>query len=501
MVFLKRCKFLLWTVLTFSFVQTFTAAYLPALRTKPVTRFDKVANIDDGQPATSLTPLGQSHHRVIHRTDDKRVLASRLLQKAASNKRRSLHDVLARPPDRSSVSFSQTSSSSRDKRGFQNMKNNSVQRRDSEQRLPYDNERSSDFIHSQQTDVLHTIATHLFPSRPNTTSYSAQYYYPSMALHIHHEDSKHATASTDSSSSFSHTSGFPRFAQKHHTSARETSQGRGAGGVQKPSTEKVASKDAATRTVRKAEGKTSQHAQLKLSSQVKPSYQKNAKVKNDFRRHGTTMPSDAEMEVHLLRQSIAALNTTSASEATAALRVLQELCHSIHNGRALEMSGGIERVLDVLASRHRRVRATALWAVATCCQNNPPVQKAALRNGAVQTLATIAWKDVLTVRARALFALNALLGMEEARETFENLPYATHVVIAALKDGRDFRATRRALNLIELLVGRNLDAWKTQLEAWDIPAIIERLMREHTDVDVRESAARIIAALDGKIVG
>lgn len=493
-VFSKRCKFLLLLALAFSFMQTLTAAYLPALRTKPIRRLNKVVNTDDGQPATSLAPLGHSRHRVLDSTDDKRVLASRLLQKAASNKRRSLHDVLARPPDRSEVYFPRTPS--RDKRNFQNLKNNSVQRRDFEQDKPYNNERNTDHIHSQQADILHTIATHLFPSRPNTTSYSAQYY-PSLSLHLQ-EESKPSTGSADPPPSF-HTTEYSRSAHKSHTPSRETSHAHGTGKVQKLATEKVASKEMSTASVRN-DGKTDENAHWKSSSEGKTSYARNAKVKNDFRRHGT-MPSEAEMEVHLLRQSIAALNTTSASEATAALRVLQELCHSIHNGRALETAGGIERVLDVLASRHRRVRATALWAVATCCQNNPPVQKAALRNGAVQTLATIAWKDVLTVRARALFALNALLGMEEARETFEKLPYATNVVIAALRDGRDFRATRRALNLIELLVGRNLDAWKTQLEAWDIPAIIERLMREHTDVDVRESAARIIAALDGKIVG
>lgn len=146
------------------------------------------------------------------------------------------------------------------------------------------------------------------------------------------------------------------------------------------------------------------------------------------------------------------------------------------------------------------MRAAAAWAVATCCQNNPPVQRAALQAGAVPTLARLAWRDVLTVRARALFALNAVLGMEEARLAFESLPFATQVVTAALHDGRDFRATRRALNLVELLVRRNLDAWKTQLEAWDVPSLVERLMREHSDIDVRESAARIIAALDGRII-
>lgn len=203
-------------------------------------------------------------------------------------------------------------------------------------------------------------------------------------------------------------------------------------------------------------------------------------------------------EQRLLLRSVAALKTNSAATATAALRTVEELCHSIHNGQALErQTDGFQPILNALNSRHRRVRASAAWAVATCSQNNRPVQKALLDAGAVTTLARLAVEDVLNVRARALFALNALVGMEEARIAFEKLPYATQVVMAGLKDTRDYRATRRALNLAELLVRKNLDAWKTQLEAWDVPLIIENLLRHHPNIDVRESAARIITALDG----
>lgn len=449
-------------------------------------------NANDDQPATSLAPLGHSRSRVLDYADDKRVLASRLLQRAASYKRRSLHDVLARPPKRSTVSSPR--SSSHVNRDFQNSKKSTVHR-DVTSNKPDSGEDSTNSIHSRQTDILHTIVSHLFPSQPNTTSHSA-HFYPSLSLYV--QDENEPSAEYKGPSSSISTSRYSHFAQKVHPPSRNTLHA-GSEIFQKSATGKVEATEASVSSVKNKE-RTDEHVRWKMSSERTTSREQHTGLSDDFPHHGS-IQSDAEMEVHLLRRSIAALNTTSASEVTAALRVLQELCHSIHNGRALETSGGIERVLDVLASRHRRVRATALWAVATCCQNNPPVQKAALRNGAVQTLATIAWKDVLTVRARALFALNALLGMEEARETFEKLPYATHVVIAALMDGRDFRATRRALNLIELLVGRNLDAWKTQLEAWDVPVIIERLMREHTDVDVRESAARIIAALDGRIVG
>ena len=104
------------------------------------------------------------------------------------------------------------------------------------------------------------------------------------------------------------------------------------------------------------------------------------------------------------------------------------------------------------------------------------------------------------VRGKALFGLNALLEMEEARVEFEGLNMAVHVVRVGLEDREDVRAIRRALNLAELLVQKNLDSWKTQFEAWDIMVIVERLMRTHEDFDVRESAARMIAVMDGKSI-
>lgn len=480
-----RIVTLLFT-LTLTAVQYAVAAYLPALRTKPSRRWGE--RISDGRPATSLAPLGRAGGVLHGDADDKRVLASRLLRAAAWQKRRSLRDVLAQPPERSTASSRSSPQFARD---F-----HTPGGRHERQRKPSaQQEREFNRVRSRQSDILHTVAAHLFPSRPNATSQSSPFY-PSLSLHVQLDDP--SSTSATSASSFRATE-YSRSAQKGRSPSEDGIRTSSRGTVQKSATGNTVSRSAAASSVRGGKGEGGD-GHWKVSSETVGSSKPRTRI-SDRVPHQTTLSSEAEIEVHLLRQSIAALNTTSASEATAALRVLQELCHSIHNGRALETSGGIERVLDVLGSRHRRVRAAALWAVATCCQNNPPVQKAALRNGAVQTLAKIAWKDVLTVRARALFALNALLGMEEARETFENLPYATHVVIAALRDGRDFRATRRALNLVELLVGRNLDAWKTQLEAWDVPAIIERLMREHTDVDVRESAARIIAALDGKIVG
>lgn len=215
------------------------------------------------------------------------------------------------------------------------------------------------------------------------------------------------------------------------------------------------------------------------------------------------LTSASESEYDIMRRNVHVLDNEgmSANKKVRALLMLEELCHSIDNGRDLQISGGISPLLRALNSRHDKVRASAAWALATCCQNNPPVQNASLELNAVPKLSKLAAHDVnANVRSRALFALNAMLELESARIAFEELPHAIDAVRNALVDSSDFRATRRALNLAELLVQKNLDAWKTQLEAWDVPILIERLMRTHPDIDVRESAARTIAALDGRPV-
>ncbi|CDF39833.1 unnamed protein product [Chondrus crispus] len=215
------------------------------------------------------------------------------------------------------------------------------------------------------------------------------------------------------------------------------------------------------------------------------------------------LSSASESEYDIIRRNVHVVDAAgmSASKKVRALLMLEELCHSIDNGRDLQVSGGIKPLLRALQSRHDKVRASAAWALATCCQNNPPVQNASLALDAVPILSNLAAHDASSgVRSRALFALNAMLELESARAAFEELPYAIDAVRNALVDTSDFRATRRALNLTELLVQKNLDSWKTQLEAWDIPILVERLMRSHPDIDVRESAARTIAALDGRPV-
>lgn len=179
------------------------------------------------------------------------------------------------------------------------------------------------------------------------------------------------------------------------------------------------------------------------------------------------------------------------------LLILEELCHGIDNGRDLHAAGGLKEVVRLMSAEHAEVRASAAWALGTCAQNNPTVQNASVTLGAVPVLVFLAADDVdVGVCSRALLALNALLELSPARDKFEELPQGIEALRRPLVELSDVRATRRALNLAELLVRRNLELWKTQLEVWEFGPVVERLMRSHNDFDVRESAARLINALD-----
>lgn len=218
--------------------------------------------------------------------------------------------------------------------------------------------------------------------------------------------------------------------------------------------------------------------------------------------HSYMHATDAEADVMLraldvIRQS----SQNNVRGLVRALLILEELCHGIDNGRDLHAAGGLETVVKLMSAEHAEVRASAAWTLGTCAQNNPTVQNASVNLGAVPVLVYMAADDVdVSVCSRALLALNALLVLSPARSTFEEHPQGIEALRRPLVEFSDVRATRRALNLAELLVCRNLELWKTQLEAWDLGPVIERLMRHHSDSDVRESAARLINALDGPAV-
>lgn len=88
--------------------------------------------------------------------------------------------------------------------------------------------------------------------------------------------------------------------------------------------------------------------------------------------------------------------------------------------------------------------------------------------GAVPVLMNLAAADVPQVCSRALLALNALVELNAARVLFEDVVSKSgmEALRRPLVDQSDPRATRRALNLAHALVSRNLDSWKSYLEAW-----------------------------------
>jgi hypothetical protein len=143
------------------------------------------------------------------------------------------------------------------------------------------------------------------------------------------------------------------------------------------------------------------------------------------------------------------------------------------------------------------VRASAALTLSACAQNNPGVQKDAVALGAVPVLMNLAAADVPAVCSRALLALNALVELHAARQLLEDMVSDSGIeaLRRPLVEQTNARATRRALNLAQVLAARNLDAWKTYIEAWDLSPVIEGLLY-HRDADVRESAARLVAVLE-----
>jgi hypothetical protein len=218
----------------------------------------------------------------------------------------------------------------------------------------------------------------------------------------------------------------------------------------------------------------------------------------------TSSPYSAAMQLHedagvMLRalRNLASATTPSAARIRSLL-VLEELCHDMADADELHRVGGLHAVIAAMNDDLDHVRASAAWALSTCTQNNPTMQNASVELGVLPVLLHLAAEDTVDVCSRALLALNALLELNEARAMFEEMADAIEVLRRPLVELHENpRATRRALNLAELLVERNLFVWKAQLERLDLPRVVERLMRDHHDFDVRVSAARLTLALDG----
>ena len=225
---------------------------------------------------------------------------------------------------------------------------------------------------------------------------------------------------------------------------------------------------------------------------------------NSFQNSFRSSFEATESPLDVMIRAVKTINReqSAVNQRVNALLLLEDMCHSIDNGYDLTLRyvGGVSTIVHALSDENEQIRATASWALATCAMNNGPVQNVSTSLGAVRTLVHLAGEDDnAVVRSRALLALNAVLEDEHAQAEFQKISTAVDVVRKALDDNTDVRAVRRALNLGELLVRADLSLWKTEFEAWDIPIRVERMLT-HRDVDIRESAARFISAMDGGIL-
>lgn len=408
--------------------------------------------------AAQLPAIRRNFHQ-----DEKRALASRLIRSADRHKDRSLRDVL-RETDAPTSKFTSRGDEQKRKMRAEKVARERFLKKKSQQSFFEDEDKGGGRTEEDDTREAIRTMSQLFAWAINNTVRSATFSYSTKSSEHIVRDDAHQTRRTT-----------------NVHDADESAQRRKAELL-------LHERALPTGTERKRGGRA---RRKRMSGDLGLS-------RDDF----DLLNSVTESEFDIIKRNVRILDMEkddNAKQKVSALLMLEELCHSIDNGRDLQISGGIKPVLNALRSHHENVRASAAWALATCCQNNPQVQNASLALGAVPMLSHLAVDDrSSTVRAKALFALNAMLELEDARTAFEELPYAINVLKNALVDSSDYRATRRALNLAELLVQRNLDAWKTQLEAYDVPVVIELLMRSHPDRDVRESAARTIAALDGR---
>lgn len=141
------------------------------------------------------------------------------------------------------------------------------------------------------------------------------------------------------------------------------------------------------------------------------------------------------------------------------------------------------------------MQSAALWAVATCTQNNPVVQEQFILLGLVPRLVRLAERNAeANVRAKCLFALAALLDSPKGRTEFRtDIDRNTAVLRASLDDLSNHRAIRRALSIASILIREDPSLWAQPLDRSGFLQAAQELLDSHENYDVRESAATYIA--------
>lgn len=100
---------------------------------------------------------------------------------------------------------------------------------------------------------------------------------------------------------------------------------------------------------------------------------------------------------------------TRLAEKEALLEELMDIVESLDYARDLHKVGGLPTLLELLASPHASLRWRAAEVVATCVQNNPPVQRWFLDGGALPRLMTLLDDADVDCRVKGLLTLASLI--------------------------------------------------------------------------------------------
>lgn len=167
------------------------------------------------------------------------------------------------------------------------------------------------------------------------------------------------------------------------------------------------------------------------------------------------------------------------------LEELMDIVSSIDYARDLHKLGGLQTLLQLLGSQHAGLRWRAAEVVATCVQNNLPVQQWFLEGGAMPPLVAAMSDADPVVRAKALLALSSITRhFPPALELFR-LDAGLPRLVKAVGD-TDARVQRKAAGLLTYLCEQH---------AADAPAALDQglgtplmAMLASDQFELRESA-------------
>ncbi|GAB4821321.1 hypothetical protein N2152v2_008367 [Parachlorella kessleri] len=100
---------------------------------------------------------------------------------------------------------------------------------------------------------------------------------------------------------------------------------------------------------------------------------------------------------------------TTLEEKEMLLEELMELVEGIDQAKDLHTIGGLPTLLDLLQSEHSSLRWRAAEVVATCVQNNPPVQQWFMEGGVLPLLLRLLDDEDVSCQVKGLLALGCLI--------------------------------------------------------------------------------------------